>query len=286
VVDGRLTGVPKRIHDLSTEVNEWDQAELIKKQWEEWQQLTDPNPTLIEDPTLEEATKKFVEDAKFKNLGTSTLQDIDQHFRLRLKPFCDKNKITHIRLFENARTVRDCVGSWRTVKTGQPLGAETRRAELERFRSFLSWCVANGWLKTNHAKAKDLSVRTAPTPKKFGFLPDECSNVFDAIGSLTDSHGRTGQRNAQETYAFCLVMRHTGLRISDVVKLDATQLVSRATGNGWAIQVMAMKKTKEYVRIPITLEVYEALKALPFKGSRYGKDFWFYTGVGSTHTSV
>ncbi len=116
--------------------------------------------------------------------------------------------------------------------------------------------------------------------------PHEEERVFDAIGKLVDCYGRTGQRNAEETKAFCLVMRHTGLRISDVTKLDSSQLVNRAGGNGWAIQVMQQKKTKEFVRIPITTETADALHALPFKGERDGKKYWFYTGVGKMKTSV
>ncbi len=68
-------------------------------------------------------------------------------------------------------------------------------------------------------------------------------------------------------------MRHSGLRISDVTKLDSSQLVKRAGGNGWAIQVMQQKKTKEFVRIPITAETADALHALPFKGEKDGKNY-------------
>lgn len=283
VVDGSLANAPGRIRGISTETNVWNDAEHIKTQWEAWGQFTDPHPTVVGDPTIEEATGKFLEDAASKNLETATYQDFAQHFRLRLKPFCAAHRVSHVRFFENVRLVRDCIGSWRNVKTGKSLGATTQRAELERLRSFLSWCVAHGWLKNNHAKARDLKVLTSAIPQKLGLLPGECARVFDAINRLVDCYGRTGERNAMETLAFCLVMRHTGLRISDVTRLESSQLVPRASGTGWAIQVMAMKKTKEYVRIPIPPEVYDALAALPFKD---GQKYWFYTGVGRIDTAV
>ncbi len=286
VADGWLRNVPQRVQREGTGTNDWDVAEAQKTQWEAWGQYTDPNPAIVEDPTIAEAAEKYKADAITKNLESTTRQDIDQHLRLRLLPFCEAAKVSHVRFFDNARLVRDCVGSWKSVKTGKLLSPETRRAELERFRGFLSWCVAQRWLKENHAKAKDLSVRTEPIKGKFGMNPHEEERVFDAIGKLVDCYGRTGQRNAEETKAFCLVMRHTGLRISDVTKLDSSQLVNRAGGNGWAIQVMQQKKTKEFVRIPITTETADALHALPFKGERDGKKYWFYTGVGKMKTSV
>jgi hypothetical protein len=141
VVDGSLVNVPGRIRGVSTEVSTWKQAEAIKQRWETWGQFTDPNPTVIEDPAIEEATPKFLEDARARKLEAATVHDFDQHFRLRLQPFCASANVTHVRFFDNARLVRDCIGSWRSVKNGEPLGAETQRAELERFRAFLTWCV-------------------------------------------------------------------------------------------------------------------------------------------------
>ena len=286
VADGALRNVPGRIRREGTSTNDWSEAAHVKAQWEAWGQFTDPNPNIVVNPTIEEAVSKFKEHITFKNLEKSTRQDFDQFFRLRLLPFCSAHKITELRFFEEPPIVRDCINSWRSAKSGKPLSLETKRAELERFRTFLTWSVANGWLKANHAKAKDLSLRTEPTRKKFGMNPHEEEWVFDAINRLVDCYGRTGQRNAQETRAFCLVLRHSGLRISDVTKLDSTEVVPRANGNGWAIRVMAQKKTKDWVYVPLTDEAYQALQALPFKGEKEGKRHWFYTGNGSMRTAV
>jgi len=101
-----------------------------------------------------------------------------------------------------------------------------------------------------------------------------------------DNYGRTGQRNAYETLAFTLILRHSGLRISDVTKLDHSEVVPRAKGTGWAIRVMAQKKTKDWVYIPLEDQAYQALQSLLFKGERDGKKYWFYTGAGSMRTAV
>jgi integrase len=285
VADGRLRNVAGRIQREGTGTNDWTEAEHVKAQWEAWGQFTDPNPKNIVNPTVDEAISKFKEHIAFKNLEQSPRQDFDQFFRLRLLPFCSVQKVTDLRQFDAAPVVRDCIHSWRNSKSGKALSAETKRAELERFRTFLSWSMANGWLKANHAKAKDLSVRTGPTKKKFGMNAHEVEWVLAGVNRLVDCYGRTGQRNAQETRAFCLVLRHSGLRISDVMKLHSSELVPRAKGTGWAIQVI-QKKTKELVYVPLDDEAYDALQSLPFKGEKDGKEYWFYTGVGSMKTAV
>lgn len=58
------------------------------------------------------------------------------------------------------------------------------------------------------------------------------------------------QYNSKELRALVMVMRYTGLRISDAVVLNHTQLVPRESGPGSAIKIMSMQKTDDWVRIP------------------------------------
>ncbi len=85
------------------------------------------------------------------------------------------------------------------MKTGKLLSPETRRAELERFRGFLSWCVAQRWLKENHAKAKDSRCGRSRSRQKLGMNPHEEELVFDAMESwsILRSH-RATQRPRDE----------------------------------------------------------------------------------------
>jgi integrase len=109
--------------------------------------------------------------------------------------------------------------------------------------------------------------------------------VWDAVELITN-RGQLDQYNSRELRALCLVMRYAGLRVSDAVALDHTQLVRREHGDGYAIKIMSQQKTKEWVRVPITREVVDALHGLNFKGERDGKKFWFYTGSGERGTAV
>ena len=72
-----------------------------------------------------------------------------------------------------------------------------------------------------------------------------------------------------------------GLRISDAALLNDTQLIERASGNGWAIKIEQTKKTKEVVYIPIPSFVEAALRNLPFQCTHEGRKYWFWNGDSS-----
>ncbi len=65
-----------------------------------------PGPYVVEDPTIAEAVEKYKADAVTKNLEHTTRQDIEQHFRLRLLPFCEGAKVSH---FAFLTTLVSCV---------------------------------------------------------------------------------------------------------------------------------------------------------------------------------
>jgi integrase len=76
-------------------------------------------------------------------------------------------------------------------------------------------------------------------------------------------------------------MRWAGLRISDATTLNHTQLIERASGNGWAIKVQQTQKTKEAVYIPIPSFVEAALRELPYQCEQEGRRYWFWSGAAS-----
>jgi integrase len=298
VVAGSLRHERRRLLHVTTKTNRWNDALAQATQWEAWEALTDPSPT----PAPEEHTLiTTAADSWIKlkgphgeNLGSAALRKYVVLLHQRIVPFCVENNIQFIGAFDNATTVMDCFLSFKNLNPHRnrkdqspapdvPLADAMRRAELERFRGFLRFCMNQNWLKNNHAMKIELG-RSAPTAK-YGLTPDEEHQVWDAI-ELVSNRGQLDQYNSRELRALCLVMRYAGLRISDAVTLDHTQLVRREHGEGYAIKIMSQQKTKEWVRVPITREVVDALHALNFKGERDGKKFWFYTGNGERDTAV
>ncbi len=138
-----------------------------------------------------------------------------------------------------------------TTSIDKPLGDRTEEKELDRYRSFLRFCVERGWLK--HNKASKIKTRREQTLPKCGLEPEEEFQVWDSI-ELVTNRGQMDQYNSKELRALVMVMRYSGLRISDAATLDHTQLVTRESGRGYAIKVMDMKKTGDWVYIPIWQE--------------------------------
>ena len=145
--------------------------------------------------------------------------------------------------------------------------------DLERLRFFGRYCVDRAWLEHNYAEAITITTKTK---KKFGMEPDEEGWIFSQIAT---------QPNAQGLRAFCLTMRHAGLRISDATALNDQQLVQRASGKGYALKVF-QKKTQEWVYVPIPDWVAAELQALPFRASKDAARYWFWTGRGELDTSI
>jgi integrase len=172
-------------------------------------------------------------------------------------------------LFDDLDTVSKFVESWSNLVTREPLADSTRKTELERFRAFLAYSLDRNWVRFNHAKKIKFSFKTEP---KYGMSSDEEYRLFADIHS-------------DELRAFCLVMRWAGLRISDATTLNDSQLIERASGNGWAIRIEQTKKTREPVYVPIPSFVEAALRQLPHKYETHGRRYWFWSGECELETA-
>jgi integrase len=301
-VAGTLRLESRRVLHVSTETNHWDKALATAAQWEAWEALTDPSPAPAPQDhlTITEAAQRWItlKGPHGENIGSAALGKYVVLLYQRIIPWCEEHDIQFVAAFDNATIVTDCFLSFKNLNPNRnrkdqspapapapavPLADAMRRAELERFRGFLRFCVGQGWLKNNHAMKIQLG-RAAPSAK-YGLTPEEEAQLWDAI-ELVSNRGQLDQYNSRELRALCLVMRYAGLRISDAVALDHTQLVRREHGEGYAIKIMSQQKTKEWVRVPITREVFDALNELNFKGERDGRRYWFWTGNGERDTAV
>jgi integrase len=173
----------------------------------------------------------------------------------RLIPYAAAQNLRMLKEFDDLHATTQFVESWRNLSLHRKPGSSdllkdtTRKAELERLRSFFCYCKDRGWLKEN--RAKNLKFKTV-VAKKFGLEPDEEKRVFAALAASGDV----------ETELFCRIMRETGLRISDVTALCDSQIVRRQSGAGWAIQLL-QEKTDDLVYVPILDSLEVAFQAPP-----------------------
>ena len=185
---GTLFGEPYR---KSAKTRSWEAAEKIKRDIEDGKQ-DQPQPKII---TVQKALDAFVADCAARNLHPSTLRKY-RLLRSRISEFARQRNIALL-----AGLAADEVRAFRELRT---LAPRTAAKELERIRAFFNFCVSNGWLQKSPAQGiKAPQVKTLPR------LPFDEKEVQKIIA----------QAKTDRELAFVLVLRHTGLRIGDVVVL-------------------------------------------------------------------
>lgn len=147
----------------------------------------------------------------------------------------------------------------------------TQRRNQEAMKGFFRFCVKCDFIVKS--PAADLDSIPEGRPKTEPFTREEIDRIFGAVSLLTDEYGRQGQPIADQTRAFILVMRYTGLSIGDTAKLEKSDV------DGCRIRTYR-KKTGEDVFTRVPQFVVDAINAAPHDSERY----YFWTGDGMLHT--
>jgi len=245
-------------------------------------------PSPPEMPPLSEVVATFMRDLEGRNWEESTRRKYKTLLQDRLLAFAAQKGITRLDQIAVAQ-MSDFRASWKDAP-------RTAQKNLERMRAFFRWAIERKYGAENPATAASLRIKVN-TEEKEPFTRDEMSNILETTHLVPTGHGFTLQgkhslqvidrENARELRAFVLLLRHTGLRISDATKLERTALVNNSQGDGWSLRVF-QKKAKRWVYIPLpdgrfgTDDVLGALNTLPIKSDRY----YFWTGRGGLDTAT
>ena len=249
-------------------------------------------------PTIEQAVEYFFKSAEKDGAkGHNTTGKYEKLLKRRLLPWCNQQR-TPIRLvsaFDDPITVREFYHSWRKRKIGsggavyevnKELASSTKRADMERYRSFLEFCKDYGWIKANHAKK--IKVGTQDIAQKIPFTDEEYKKLLVTLEDWRDEYGRPGSPKAIMQRVFCLCLRYTGQRISDVSMLGPDNIIFE---NGQWFIALTQIKTGSFVKVPLTDDLRRQLHTLPLRGEterpftlktkrrsiQYGTKFWFWT---------
>jgi integrase len=310
VASGKLKLEEGRILHRSTGTKDWTEARRCRDLWLSWGQSTEPlDPLKVTNPntvTIDEAVRSFLDFGRSTNTkGNSTDDKYDVLFEGRVKPYCKVRGIRFIKEFDDAVTVKQFFMSWRNLQPtrgkkdvpadpNKPLAPNTKRAELERFRSFLRCCQSNGWIKTNYAVPPHIKMGKVDVKKKVAWTMAEYGIIVKTLETWTDEYGRTNTPKAKMQYAFAMCLRYTGQRISDVSMLGPDNITSDQGDDRkilYFIEVTQIK-TGEQVKLPVTAKLVDMLRSLPVRGElpepfvyetnnrtiAYGTKFWFWTG--------
>jgi len=207
--------------------------------------------------TITEATDSFIRDAEARGLRESSLYKYRLLFK-QLQAFADAKGLRFLAEFD-VGTLRRFRESW----TNKNFSA---RKKLEALRTFFRFAHASGWLASNPAlQIQPPKTDDAPT---LPFTRDELTRVVAACNKYPN------KKNATRLRALVLLLRHSGLRITDAVTLARTQVED-------GVLTLRTAKTGTDVRLPLHPDVLTALAALPEENGHY-----FWSGEGTRKSCV
>ena len=151
-----------------------------------------------------------MDDAKSRGLKDSTRGKLKTLCERQLLKWAQKEAPVHIDELTTAN-LTDFRNGWKD-------GALSKKKKHERLIGFLAFCIRCGWLTTNPAESMG-RVKADPVPTDY-FPREEFEKIVDST-YLYQEKGYVEVRNhATRLRTMTLLMRWSGLRISDAVTLE------------------------------------------------------------------
>ena len=252
--DGSLDGADIR---KSLNLRNWEKAQQLVRSWEAERKTVDEEPPI----SVQEACEEFIADADARKLSEATLYKYRLLFR-QLQGFAKDRGIRCLDEFDIRLTRR-----FRATWADSPISALKK---LERLRAFFRFAYDGSDNPT--LKLKNPKVPDNPT---MPFEREEMIQILRACDEYPDNYGRTGQANARRLRALVLLLRYSGLRISDAVTLAKDRIRDGK-------MFLYTQKTGVPVHLPLPPFVLEALDACPSTGAGY----FFWTGKSKKKSAV
>lgn len=201
-VDGFLGGEEIR---ESLGLRDWEKAQQKVREWEADGHLAEAEEEKAR--TLAEACAAFIADAKSRELQESTLRKYMQLTK-QMQVFATGEGLRYITEWQDTELVRRFRQSWQDQGT-------TVVKKLERLRAFFRFALDNEWIEKNPAaKIKSPTVKQNPT------IPFTQEQMVDILAACSQYLG-----NRERMRALVLLLRYSGLRIGDAVRLARDRIV-------------------------------------------------------------
>ena len=250
--DGILSG---QVFRKSVDTRNWEVATARIRDWEFDGRVTADEPTQI---AIAGACTRFMADAESRSLSRGTLKKY-QALLTQLEDFAAGAGLRYLHQLDV-----DWLRKFREHWKDSPISATKK---IERLRSVSRFWHEAGWITANYAKKIKAPKITAPPTLPFS--RDELVSLIEAIGRL----GGTDLSRAR-MHALILLLRYSGLRIGDAVRLHESRI------DGRLIRLYT-QKTGTHVHVPVPDFVIARLDELP----RH-RGFYFGTGQGSAATAA
>ncbi len=152
--------------------------------------------------------------------------------------------------------------------TRKHIALTTAVKELQCLRGFFSFSQKRGWCRGN--AAAQIETPKIPPNKVIPYTSEQVTSILSACRSF----GRRPYERLRAE-ALVLVMRHTGLRISDALMLRKDQVRE-------GVLQLFTRKTDGHVLLPIPNELSRALDRIPLPiPNRHDNGYFFYNGAAT-----
>jgi len=148
-------------------------------------------------------------------------------------------------------------------RAGRKLGPLATLRELGRLRYFFKFCLKRKWLTENPAAESEAPRNIRPTE----VVPYEAAEVA-AMLAAAEGLGKTSYERLRAR-ALILVLRYTGLRITDAITLERERINDSQL-------LLHTHKTGGLVFMPIPEELQKALDSLPCPRGTVGESRYFF----------
>jgi integrase/recombinase XerD len=259
-VDGRLNG--ERIHKaLGT--TDWQKAQQIVRDLE-----TDTNCTSIQTQigpvSLDHAWLRFMADLDARKLHPATVRKY-RLLQKQMKKFVANKGIGFFSQLDV-----DMMGEFRN---GWKDGALSASKKLERLRAFFRFALKRKWIA--ECPVSDLKAPKVSMKPTMPSTHEEMGRILGAVDVYCQETPANGLENARRLRAFVLLLRYSGMRISDVVNLSAERFVGKRL-------FLYTQKTGVPVHVVIPEFALRVLESTPLKSEKH----FFWSGIGKLESIV
>jgi site-specific recombinase XerD len=228
----------------SLKTRDWKHAEKIKRHWEEQGQ----RPTAPAGPVrVEDFRKRFIDNTKAEGKGHETVRKYEQLFK-QMETFTANKGIRFVSEFD-LPLLEEFRSTW-------PDGDLSKQKKQERLRKVFKYAYSHKMIERN--AALDLGKIVVRPGQVVPFTDDEMVAIESAAKARIGDEGRTKEERerSKQAYALILLMRYSGLRISDATMLSLDKLV----GNRLSLRTQKSGKDISVLLPPPVIEAMNTFK--------------------------
>jgi site-specific recombinase XerD len=246
----------------SLNLTSWEAASDLVNAWTAAGEIGVVKPDA---PTVKEAVASFFEDATARKLKDATIGKYKVLLEKQLLPWCQTRGYVRLK-----QLGVDELTKFRASWADGPL---SMRKKQERLAAFFHFCRMREWVKSNPVLS--IKLPEASQSPTLPFTRDEVKSIVEAADAYP-TRNSFGHDNRARVKAFVLLLRHSGLRIRDVVCMKR----DRISDDGKLF--LYTQKTGTPVWLPLPPGALEAVRSIKNGSS----DFFFWTGRGLEKSAV